>query len=413
MININILNPFTHIRRIIFEFEYQLKFILIFFSFHYYIFHFTSSSARLHTPFMILSAILPVILIIRLRKIYVPNSLYRTFYLFVFWFILLVTFLYALSDNEYGPPLAMTGMYLQLLLAYYFSRIDLEFLEKLFKVVAILALILLPVSLINQTIDLSLILKRELVGEDLFYFAGSFWAVIPFVIISFLKEKNIGLSLLYWAVSVGLNLMFLKRFIIVDSILLLLIVLFINGHKTKKIFNLSTIIFLTFLGLISVFFITSNYFLPLYELTVLRIEDTSEDFSSFDRFIETENYLDDTAPFELITGKGFAGSHSGLGKFAYALHMAWGNFLLKGGVLLILLVLIPYLKIMSLVGRFRRLPVDLQFSYLYLIIQFLRFFYISMHTNRPELLIFFYAILKVMDYEILTRKQISTKKVYN
>jgi hypothetical protein len=148
-------------------------------------------------------------------------------------------------------------------------------------------------------------------------------------------------------------------------------------------------------------YFTGDLVLSLFDATYNRIESTSEDISGFDRFIESENYLKDVTAFQLVFGTGFASTHQGLGKEAYALHVGWINFIFKGGIIFFLLVLIPYFKLPRLLKNINKLPLKVQFSVWFLVIYFFRLFYVNMSSMAPEMLIFFYSVFNIMDYRAL------------
>ena len=396
----------SFIRKLFHDLETQIYAIFIFLSFHFVLFHFTKDNLSIQKPFLLLVSLLPLFLWFRLRNVSTPKSNYRLLFKMVFFLILIVTIFNGIIVEKLGVTVASIGIYSQIIIAYYFSRIELSFLIKVFKTLAILAILFLPYIYLNQNIELEAALNRDTVEGELFFYAGAFWAVVPFVIASFLSNKNILLSLIYWIAAIFLNLMFLKRFIIIDSLLLLIMIVLIYKINGRRIVN-STSLVLVFMFSIGVYFLVNNNQLSaLYKATFDRMEETSHNFNQFDRFEETRKYFEKTNPFLFILGKGLNGTREdNYGREMLALHVGWTNFLLKGGVLLLLLILAPYFKLLKIFPQIKRSPLRVKFSACFLLIQLVRLSYQSMHSNSPEILIFFYSIFVIMDYNFSTSKK--------
>src|SRR5690606_29530436 len=139
--------------------------------------------------------------------------------------------------------ISMFAIYSQLITAFYFRNIQISFLAEIFKFISIIAVISLPYIFITQDINLDNALLRSYTWTETFYYAALFWAVIPYVLISFLSGNKILLSLFYWSGALALNLLFLKRFILVDSVLLLIVILLINTYSEQKKFSNIRLIF--------------------------------------------------------------------------------------------------------------------------------------------------------------------------
>lgn len=349
--------------------------------------------------FYFLSFSLSFVLIIKTK---VNFTFYRTLFLSSFVLMFIISFIYL--DDDFGSVVSMFVIYSQLISAFLFKRFDLDYLSNVFRIIAIIAICSLPYIFLTENIDINLALRRGYTWTEIFTYAALFWAFIPFTIISFLKGKNLTLSIVYWMGAIVLNLLFLKRFILVDSFLLLVVIFFLNTFRKEKFFN--SLRFALTLGILltALLYFKGDTVLPLFDATFKRIESSSEDISGFDRFIESENYLKDVSAFQLVFGTGFASTHQGLGKEAYALHIGWANFIFKGGLIFFLLVLIPYFKLTRLLKNFNKLPLKVQFSVCFLVIYFFRLFYINMSVMAPEMLIFFYSVFNVMDYRDTSKK---------
>ena len=178
-------------------------------------------------------------------------------------------------------------------------------------------------------------------------------------------------------------------------------------NEKNKVFNkLNLLIIVAFIGIF--YFVSNNQLLNfVFSATFDRITDQTVDIDGFDRFRESNSYLyDQTNFFDIVIGRGFAGQHQGYNGAAISLHTGWANFILKGGVLFLILVITPVLKSFRLLFNFKTLPNHLKFSVLYILIQALRLSYTNMHNYRPELLILFCCVFVVMDYKIRVNRTV-------
>lgn len=376
--------------------------LLILLTFQYISFYYISQNILprfLLYIFYLLSVLLPFVLIKNVKLTIVP---YRFAIIITYSVILIVSFFYL--GDDFGQNVADFIIYSPIITGLFFYRFNIDFLQKAFKYISILALIMLPFALTANKIDLNDALKREYTESAIFFYAPLFWAVIPAVLLSILTSKNLLISIAYWVGAIVLNLIFLKRFIIVDSALLFVVIIVINSTKKKKVFNTLKMVIALAILISVVMYLKGDFILKLFDATTNRIETTSEDISAFDRFVETENYLNNATTTEIIFGKGFAGTQFGLGKEAQALHVGWTNFILKGGILLFLLILLPFFKLISMASNLGNYPLKIQFSFWFLIIYIVRLTYTNMHNLSPEMLIFFYAVYNIMDVRIPKRR---------
>jgi hypothetical protein len=326
---------------------------------------------------------------------------YRLYFLFVFGIVMLIT-IYNLIFN-YKGNVSYIFIYESMFTAYLMSKINEDVLLRSFKKIAFFAFIALIYVFIFVGVDLSAALRRGYSWSEIFYYASIFWAVIPFVILANLKGKYTVLSTFYWIGAVLINLLLLKRFILVDSLLLLCMLLVIGLTNNKKLFirvtKLTTLIITISLTIVFAF---NEQILPLIASISDRFAKV-DDLSNFDRFVESGNYLSTITLGGLIFGKGFLGTHTGLDHIAYALHSGWINFILKGGIMLLSVVLIPYFKVLRLIPFLKEVPIKQQFSICFLLIYAFRLSYVNMHAFYPEMLLFFYCVFSVMDYRVHQR----------
>lgn len=375
-----------------------VKWILIYLSMQLVIFYYIDQG---NFPRILLyftyfaSFILPTILIFNER---IRKNVYRELYLIIFGLIFIISFIY--RSDDLGLTIAGFAIYSHLLSAYFLKRFDILFFSNILKIVAILALGALLFFFSTTAIDFKIALARGYAWTELFFYATLFWGVIPYVIISTLTKKNIALSLFYWLGAIAINLLFLKRFIIIDSCILIVIIYYINSFSNKKLFNnFKYLLFVSFVLILVLFYASENIIL-LIEGTTSRIQEASDNIALFDRYIESYNYFSNANLIEIIFGKGFVSTHNGLYKDSYALHIGWSNFIFKGGIFLFVLVLTPYFRLFKLMKNIKILPLNVQFAVVLLLSYFFRLFYTNMHSLGPEMLIFFYAVFIVMDYSL-------------
>jgi hypothetical protein len=373
---------------------------LLIMSFSYYIFSFTKDISSIHFPFLLLISFLPFYLIYKVKVDESrPKNGYRVLFKFCFFIIIINTLFYGLFNYTMGETIASFGIYSQVIAAYYLSKLNFDFFMKNFEIVAIISIVLIPFLISTASINVDTISNRETVQDSFYRFAGSFWVALPLVLFAVIYNRKLKLAFLLWAVTILLNLLFLKRFIIIDSLLLMISIVFYQLSRKKKLFNKVNLLIMLSVAVLIYFLSTSQSLGAALNATMGRMNDQTVDVEGFDRFRETNSYLADQANFfDIIIGRGFAGQHHGFTGESISLHTGWGNFILKGGVLLLSLVVIAVGTAIRLLFKFKKLPAQLKFSVLYVVIQGLRFSYTNMHNYRPELLIFFCAVFVIMDY---------------
>lgn len=339
----------------------------------------------------LLAYLLPILLIIKTRP---RLNYYRIIYIYFVFIIFIISFLYLY--NDVGTVIFSFTVYLALITAFFLNSFSLNNWMIVFKILAIIAIVSSIFLLIKEPINLEVALRRGYSWFKLFYFATLYWAVVPFVILSFLTKRNRFISSAYWFLAIVINLIFLKRFIIVDSGLLLLTILLMEKKNKAKVILPLFIMGFLFIGI--VFYFYGDKTQILLNATTSRISNTSENLSSFDRLIEARNYFKTCKIYDYILGRGFASVQYGFGGAHFALHIGWFNFIFKGGILLLMLVLIPYLKLITLFRKRKYLPLEIQFSMWFLFVNFFMLAYGNMYNLSPSLLLFFYCIFNIMDY---------------
>jgi hypothetical protein len=379
--------------------EYFVVFYLVFMTFQYvveYYFREGYQIANIIFRVMVLLGILfPFIIMLCGLKPKFNN--YRVYFLWVFATNVILTVIFLTFG--YGRFISNVAIYFGMLTGFFISILNLEILEKALKKIAIIGLLVFPLIFLLNDFNIGVALRRGYTWTSTFFYAGFYWAVIPLVILAFIKKSNIKLGILYWTAAVIVNMIFVKRAIIIDSMLLLGVMLLVIGltekNKFKELLKLSTYILMIII--ISMIFF-DDMIIELYNAIILRFTRSASDISSFDRFSESITYFKNSGILENIVGKGFLGTHMGLGKEADALHVGWTNFIFKGGLLLFLVVIIPYGRIFSLIRKFKHLPDKIKFSVLMLLVYSIKLFYSNMHSFLPEMVIFFYCLFTIMDF---------------
>lgn len=344
--------------------------------------------------YLFISIILPLIIMLGQKP---KLNLYRMLFLTMIFCLIGVTFVYTIKDKSLLRTIVSVSIYIQMLSGFFITKYDTDFFEKVFVAIAYISFAGFAYVFITTNIDIELAMRRGYQWTEVFYYTSLFWAVIPFVILSVLTNKHIRLSLIYWMTAILLNLVIVKRIMLVDSILLIIIVSAIILLRKGRLKNLTKLLFCVgFIYLLSSYLIGDNMRV-LFDSVYNRTIDITDSLSEFDRFVESANYLNSASILEIIIGKGFGGTHNGLGVTAEALHVGWGNFMLKGGLIFLLMILIPYIKVLFLARKVYKAPVKIQFSFWYLVIMFPRLFYLNMHSLDPSMLLFFYCIFNIMD----------------
>lgn len=371
--------------------------IFIILTLQYTVFYYVEDQVLPHSLLYVFYLTTLLLLILSYQKSVIKFTPYRLMFIFSYGFILLASIFQPMGET--GDMVSNFAIYLSILTAFWFSSISIDVIFQLLRIVAILGLISFIYIIIISDVDLATALNRGYTWTEIFYYGPIFWAVIPFVILAFIKSENIVLSLVYWGCAIILNLLFLKRAILVDSLILLPALIFINYHKEKKLISglKLVIIVSTLIGFTLYFF--SDSILGLFDATNERMSESSDDISTFNRLVESENHFNSKSFIEVLIGNGFFGQHYGLGKVANALHIGWANFLFKGGLLLSILILIPFLKIIKIIRKFRILPLEIKFSIIFLLINIPRLLYVNTHNLSPYMLLMFYSIFKIMDFK--------------
>ncbi|MDI6452380.1 hypothetical protein [Peloplasma aerotolerans] len=322
---------------------------------------------------------------------------YRIYFLFVFVINLSMTLIYIIFD--YTRDYSNIGIYFAMLSGFFFAKVNIEIIRKTLKIIALTGIILLPFIFLWFDFDISVALRRGYTWTFSFFLTGFYWAVLPFIVLAIVYKKDKIVAVLYLLSAIILNLIFIKRAIFVDtaivfSVYILMLILY-TKNSFKKLLQFLLLIAVLMLGL---YLLLGDFLIELIHTVFSRFEQTAENITTFDRFVESMNYFKNATFFEILLGKGFLGTHSGQGTISNALHVGWSNFILKGGIFLLSVLVIPISCVPRLLLNYKKLPLKIQFSTLLMIIYFIRLFYVNLHSFLPDLLIFFYCVFNIMDY---------------
>ncbi|WP_251493669.1 hypothetical protein [Otoolea muris] len=273
-----------------------------------------------------------------------------------------------------------------------------EIWERLLSVIPYLGVAVMVLMIATQHIDLTVAIRRGYVWTNIFFWGGIYWALIPVVLYSFLNRKKRGVAVAYWICGIIFNLIFLKRFIIVDSALLLFMVLYILYKENRSGGSRLTRIgvFILCIGLTACFLLQNSF---LYEMTKQMFQrmDFLSSIWKFDRVIESRSYFCNESFIYTLLGRGFWGAHSTLGTLNPALHIGWSNFIFKGGIALFILAVFPVIKSYKSLFKLEHYDREYKFAVCCVVIYSVKLLYVNLHRFEPELILFFWACTVIME----------------
>ncbi len=352
-----------------------------------------------------LPIILPYILaVVVFAKNDADMSVYRMLFLALILLVLIVTIL-RFTNDPISVLIFQGAIYVSIFTAYHWNKFKINFFSMFFKLLSILSIIAFIYIIFGIGVNLTDSINMKYGWTEIFYLATIFYAVVPVVIFAFLSKKNLPLALIYWFLAIIVNVIIQKRFIIVDTALLLAcmgMILLLKGYKLRKL--LIWIIGISMVIVIGLVFLNEQVLGVLNHLYE-RFAVTAENISEFDRFIEIRNAFSEKSIIDVIFGEGFAGTHNGLNKERYAIHVGWINFILKGGIFLFLATVFQHIKAFTLLKDFKNHPVNIQISICILLVYTARLVYVNMHSVMPEMLIYFICLFQIADYTSLKSLQ--------
>lgn len=335
-------------------------------------------------------------------------SLYKIILLFDFTIIMLVTIFSVILNYTGNLTYMAIGSYI--LLAIQTEKIfDENTLYNCFKILSIIGIGFFIYFFFVEGYDFSMIIGKAWSGyvwSKSFYYASILWSVPYFVILSHIKQKDILISTLAWITYIIWNLMFLKRFVFVDTLIIIMYLLFhymkLNKINLIKVFKICLLIIVIGILLLFVF---RDSLEDLLKSVLDRFSNSVSNLASFDRIVELRSYINQASCFELVLGGGF------VHRFIYAdnlirynLHIGWGDFMYHGGIILLILCLLPYFKVPRFIKAYRYISNTQKIYFSILVLNFFRYMYIGPYVFYPQMLITFLAILYVQNAKLYSKK---------
>ena len=288
-------------------------------------------------------------------------------------------------------------IYFAIPLGVYISNLSIYSFSRIFQVISIIGISCFIYVWAVYDIDITIAMRRGYAWSNIFYWAGVFWGIIPNVLLAFIQDNNKILSVIYWGCGVLFNLIFLKRFIIVDSVLLIfmLVIYYFLARKIK----ISTFIkgmCILIIGIIILLSVQGSVIDMLINSSLKRF--TNLNIMEFDRFVESINYFKEINPLFLLFGKGIWGTHTALNGLREALHVGWSNFIFKGGIPLISFALVPTIKAIKMLPKMYLLDQKTQWAVCIVCVYAVKLIYSSVHGFSPETLMLFFSYAAIMKY---------------
>ena len=313
-----------------------------------------------------------------------------------FFFNLGITLVYAVISETEALITFSVLVYFPILLALGTWMIQPKEFDNAFKIISIAGIAVAVITLATNSIDIASALRRGYAWSEIFFYGSVYWGVVPIVLYCFIVDKWRMIAIGYMGSAVVFNMIFLKRYIFVDVVLVVAAVCMVDMLRKKK--GVGNIIIVILVAVIGIFFFNQYQDYAIWDLffgSVRRI--TESDISTFDRFEESKNYFSNSTFFDLVLGRGFAGQHYNVYTFGLALHVGWGNFLLKGGLLFFLLMFMPVIRSFDLFSRFNHYDSVQQWYIVMVTVESLRLFYTNKVSFSPELFMFIYGCINVMN----------------
>lgn len=273
-----------------------------------------------------------------------------------------------------------------------------------FRIICFIGIITFFFIWFTYNIDFSKAMRRYYTWSDIFFWGGVFWAIIPVILFTLVFSNTKSswiLAVAYWACGVIFYLIFVKRFIITDSILLLLMigVFLLCEKKINARFFLSALI-MAGIAILLVHQLADSVLGMLWEAVKGRFDNTT--IAEFDRFEESRIYFSNSNLLYLLLGKGLWGAHSVLGVKNQALHVGWCNYIFKGGIILFMFAFIPTIKAFTLLPKMRELDPKTKWAVCMACVYGARLIYTNMHAHYPEMMMVFFSYTVIMNYKPYT-----------
>lgn len=340
-------------------------------------------------------------------KLFKRNLSVYEFILFSYSIILFVLGLFNVATSYIGS-ISYIFINLYVIIAILISDyIEDEILFKAFEVTSIVGIVAFVWFYFHQGFDLSMILGQSwsrYVWTESFYYCSLLWATPYFVLLSHIKNKYVSFSTLVWAVYIIFNLVFLKRYAFVDSMLMgaCLLIHYMNTNDSQKSKRLMKFGLLILLALCVAFSVFGDSIIEMFNSMLNRAATTSKDVSSFDRFLETKDYFSQCGILKLLFGGGFYNYFYSASEqsIRYNLHVGWSDFIFKGGLVYLGIILASYIHIPFGLKNYKALSKYSKFVILAALMNTVRFFYSDTYAFYPSMLIAFLIFIGLTKLEI-------------
>jgi len=267
--------------------------------------------------------------------------------------------------------------------------IDIEF-ENSLKMLAGFSFVCSLYSLFFFNYDISILIRRGYTWHESFYYAVSFWVMIPYALYKIVNNKvDIKLIILI-LLMVLVNLLFLKRMIFVDVLLLLIVGMIYGEANRKAIFVVIIAAFIIYM------IIPWSQMETIGEAMIRRFMENDSSYVENDRAQEASWFLADAHVEDIIFGKSL-GNQLFADRTNTSLHIGWINFINKGGILYFLFMFFIWIAALRKARYLKNYQMVYQWALLLIVVEGFRFFYSNMWSFTPEYLFFSYAIVIFLD----------------
>lgn len=234
-------------------------------------------------------------------------------------------------------------IYMSMLHSIYLLCFTPETVFRYLKVACVTSVICFAITYVLNPVSMASVISRASIASESFVATSMFWPMTIVVLFatSFKEfdKKNMVYAYVYWALAIVFNSLYLKRAIFVESIFLLIALVWLY----RRVYNkniLSTVLRLILVGaLVSVLIIVVAKVLFHYDILPI-VERITERFNQVDetgtvRFTESQNYFLGADLFDILFGRGLGVVHNGLGKQNTALHIGITNLIMKSGLFMV------------------------------------------------------------------------------
>ena len=351
-----------------------------------------------------LSILTPLFAIELMLKHPMQSNTYRSTVCIYFLFLLAWSLIAYILQQNANVSLFSATIYFAIPLGVSLGVVNAEAFKKSFCIICLIGIACFFFVWFMYDIDISKALRRYYTWSNIFFWAGVFWAIIPVILYCVIFNcskiyKTVAIT--YWMCGVVFNLIFLKRFIIVDSILILIMIcVFLLCEGKINIRSFLYALLLVGIAVLVVHFASDSAIGSLWKGVIGRFDDTT--MTEFDRFEEARIYFSNTKPIYVILGRGLWGAHSSFGVLNEALHVGWCNWIHKGGIVLFLFAFIPSIKAFILLPKMKELDSKTKWAVCMACIYAGRLFYSNMHAHYPEMVMVFFSYAVIMNYKLPT-----------